>query len=218
MRLFYFIKIMSSAEITVRDAVEKDIAAILEIYNHVILNTTSVYSEHPHTYDMRLSWFNERKGSGFPVFVAEVGGQVAGFSTYGHFRVWPCYRYTVEHSVYVHIDYRGKGISKLLLQPLIDCAREMKLHAMIAGIDAENQVSCQFLRDIQQPFRLQQSYAFLSTQVSCLLCVKPLLHSHVLLRGQTNALVFVVLLLWIPLWFELMCPKKSEKNLAFTTL
>ena len=134
---------MVSENVNVRNATLDDLAGILDIYNHAIIHTTSVYSEHPHTYDMRLTWYNDRINSGFPVFVAEVGGQVAGFSTYGHFRVWPCYRYTVEHSVYVHIDYRGKGISKLLLQPLIDCAREMKLHAMIAGIDAENQVSCQ---------------------------------------------------------------------------
>jgi L-amino acid N-acyltransferase YncA len=144
--LLFIYLFMLSAEITIRDAVEQDIAAILEIYNHVILNTTSVYSEHPHTYDMRLSWFKERTGSGFPVFVAEQDGQIIGFSSFGHFRVWPCYRYTVENSVYVHIDHRGKGISKLLLQPLIDRAREMKLHAMIAGIDADNEVSYQLHR------------------------------------------------------------------------
>src|SRR5581483_7277075 len=104
---------MSSPGIIVRDAAESDIPAILDIYNHVILNTTSVYSEQPHTYEMRLTWFRDRTGSGFPVLVAEQDGKVIGFSSYGHFRVWPCYRYTVENSVYLHIDHRGKGLSKL---------------------------------------------------------------------------------------------------------
>ena len=135
---------------TIRDATEDDIPAILDIYNHVILNTTSVYSDEPHSYEMRLSWYNDRISSGFPVFVAESDGAVIGFSSFGHFRVWPCYRYTVENSVYVHIDHRGKGVSKLLLQPLINRAREMKLHAMIAGIDAGNEVS----------YRLHQSFGF----------------------------------------------------------
>ena len=134
----------------IRDATEEDIAGILEIYNDVIIHTTSVYSEHPHTYDMRLSWYKERTGSGFPVYVAEENGKIIGFSSFGHFRVWPCYRFTVENSVYVHADHRGKGISKILLQPLIDRAREMKLHAMIAGIDAANEVS----------YRLHQSFGF----------------------------------------------------------
>ena len=103
----------------IRNATVSDLPGILEIYNHAIIHTTSVYSEQPHTYEMRLAWYNERIGSGFPVFVADCNGQVVGFATYGHFRVWPCYRYTVEHSVYVHMDHRGKGMRKLLLQPLI---------------------------------------------------------------------------------------------------
>ncbi|MBS1524597.1 MAG: N-acetyltransferase [Bacteroidetes bacterium] len=134
----------------VRDATEDDVRQILDIYNHVILNTTSVYSEHPHTYEMRLAWFRDRKSSGFPVLVADDEGVVAGFSSFGHFRVWPCYRFTVENSVYVHAGHRGKGISKMLLQPLIDRAREMKLHAMVAGIDADNTVS----------YRLHQQFGF----------------------------------------------------------
>jgi L-amino acid N-acyltransferase len=137
---------MVDESLIIRDAALNDLPVILEIYNHAIIHTTSVYSEQPHTLDMRLNWYNDRIQNGFPVFVAEMNGKIAGFSTYGHFRVWPCYRYTVEHSVYVHIDNRGKGISKLLLKPLIDRAREMKLHAMIAGIDGENEVSYQLHR------------------------------------------------------------------------
>lgn len=141
---------MAATEIIIRDAREEDIAAILDIYNHVILNTTSVYSEEPHTYQMRLQWYHDRISNGFPVFVAEDAGVVIGFSSFGPFRVWPCYRYTVENSVYVHLDHRGRGVSKLLLQPLINRAREMELHAMIAGIDADNEVS----------YRLHQSFGF----------------------------------------------------------
>jgi L-amino acid N-acyltransferase YncA len=141
---------MTTETVHIRNATVDDLPGILEIYNHAILNTTSVYSEQPHTYEMRLSWYNERVNSGFPVLVAVSAGQVVGFGTFGHFRVWPCYRYTVEHSVYVHVDHRGKGISKLLLQPLIGRAGKMKIHVMIAGIDAENEVS----------YKLHESFGF----------------------------------------------------------
>jgi L-amino acid N-acyltransferase YncA len=141
---------MSPGIVNIRNASMDDLAGILDIYNHAIIHSTSVYSEHPHTYDMRLTWYNDRMGSGFPIFVAVIDDQIVGFSTFGHFRVWPCYRHTVEHSVYVRIDHRGKGISKLLLQPLIDRAREMNMHAMIAGIDAENGVS----------YKLHKSFGF----------------------------------------------------------
>jgi len=127
--------------ITLRDATAADLPGILEIYNDAILTTTSVYSEKPHTLEMRETWFNERKQSGFPVMVAVQDGKVVGFATYGHFRVWPCYRYTVEHSVYVHRDSRGQGISKLLLSEVIGYARKAGMHAMIAGVDSENDIS-----------------------------------------------------------------------------
>ena len=144
---------MTPPPVTLRDAVEADLPQLLEIYNDVILTTTAVYSEKPHTLEMRQAWSNERKESGFPVIVAEQEGTIAGFATYGHFRVWPCYRFTVEHSVYVQKDKRGQGISKVLLNEIIDHARKAGKHALIAGIDSENDIS----------LKLHQEYGF--TQV-----------------------------------------------------
>lgn len=141
---------MRSNDTIIRDASENDLIAILDIYNEVILNTTAVYSEQPHSLQMRRDWYLERVNNNFPVFVAEVDGRVGGFCSFGHFRLWPCYRYTVELSVYVDVSYRGMGISKLLLRSLIDRAREMNVHAMLAGISADNFIS----------YRLHQSFGF----------------------------------------------------------
>jgi len=55
--------------------------------------------------------------------------------------VWPCYRFTVEHSVYVNRGSRGQGISKVLLSEIINHARKAGMHALIAGIDSENDIS-----------------------------------------------------------------------------
>ena len=127
--------------IEIRSAREEDLPAILDIYNHVIINTTAVYSEKPHTLQMRKDWYDDRLRSNFPVYVGDFGGQIAGFSSFGHFRAWPCYRYTVEVSVYVEASFRGRGISKLLLSALVKRAEEMNIHALIAGISADNEVS-----------------------------------------------------------------------------
>lgn len=132
---------MFNNEVVLRDANEGDLESILSIYNDVIINTTAVYSEKPHTLQMRGDWFKDRINDNFPVFVANIGGRVVGFSSFGHFRAWPCYRYTVEVSVYVDAAYRGKGISKMLMQSLIDRAKEMNIHAVIAGINADNLIS-----------------------------------------------------------------------------
>ena len=90
---------------------------------------------------MREQWFRERQENNFPVFVSELDATITGFSSYGNFRIWPCYKYTVENSVYVHPEYRGRGIARNLLRSLIEDAISKGYHAMIAGIDSSNNIS-----------------------------------------------------------------------------
>ena len=124
--------------ITIRPANAGDLPAILDIYNEIILNTTAVYQYDIHTLEMRIAWYEAKIQAGYPVFVAGSGASIVGFSTIGPFRAWQAYKYTVENSVYVDANQRGKGIGRLLLAPLITTAKEMDLHAIIAGIDASN--------------------------------------------------------------------------------
>jgi phosphinothricin acetyltransferase len=127
--------------VTIRDANENDLSQLLNIYNDIILNSTAVYQYEVHTLQMRKEWFAAKQQQGFPVFVAEDNDRITGFSTIGSFRQWQAYKYSVENSVYVASDQRGKGIGKLLMQPLIDAAIQMDMHTIIAGIDATNEIS-----------------------------------------------------------------------------
>ena len=131
----------------IRNAEEKDLPAILAIYNDVIVNTTAVYDYEPHTPAMRLAWFNVKKEQGFPVFVAVENGKVLGLSSIGPFRAWAAYQFSVENSIYVAADARGKGIGKMLMPPIIDAARQLGMHTMLAGIDASNEASIQLHKD-----------------------------------------------------------------------
>ena len=134
--------------ITIRPAREADLPEILDIYNHVILNTTAVYSYQPHTLDMRKSWYESKIRDGHPVIVAEDGGRVVGLSTFAPFRIWPAYKYTVENSVYVAAGERGKGIARMLMTPLIGEARSRGYHAIIASIDSTNEASLRLHRSL----------------------------------------------------------------------
>lgn len=127
--------------LNVRKATEHDLPGMLAIYNDIILHTTAVWQYEPHTLEMRQEWFAVKKNLGHPVFVAEEQGEIVGFSTFGPFRQWQGYRFTVENSVYVAAEYRGKGISKLLMLPIIEAARELNIHAIVAGIEATNEAS-----------------------------------------------------------------------------
>ena len=127
----------------IRNAEEKDLPAILAIYNDVIANTTAVYDYEPHTLAMRLAWFNLKKEQGFPVFVAEEDGKILGLSSIGPFRAWAAYQFSVENSIYVATDARGKGVAKMLMAPIIEAARQLGMHTILAGIDASNEASIQ---------------------------------------------------------------------------
>lgn len=127
--------------IQIRTASENDLDDILEIYNDAVLNTTAVYDYEPHTLEMRRQWFRIKEAQGYPVFVAEENGRVVGFSSIGPWRAWAAYKYTVENSIYVAADQRGKGIGKLLLEPLVLAAAKLDMHTIVAGIDSTNKVS-----------------------------------------------------------------------------
>jgi phosphinothricin acetyltransferase len=90
---------------------------------------------------MRKKWFDEKSEEGYPVFVASVDSAIVGFSSFGPFRRWEAYKFSVENSLYVAGSSRGKGIGTLLLNELIQSASQMNKHTIIAGIDAENQAS-----------------------------------------------------------------------------
>jgi phosphinothricin acetyltransferase len=126
---------------TVRYATVNDLEQILDIYNEIILHTTAVYYYEPHTLEMRRAWFETRQREGFPIFVAEEDDVVLGMSSIGPFRVPTAYQYSVENTVHVAAHARGRGIGKLLMPPIIEAARQMNKHTIIAGIDATNQAS-----------------------------------------------------------------------------
>ncbi len=125
----------------IRHAEQKDLPYILSIYNDAIINTTAVYSYEPHTLAMREEWFAQKMADGYPVIVFEKDERAVGFATYGPFRPWPAYQYTVEHSIYIDPAYHRQGIAKELLQAIINLAKEQQYKTMVAGIDADNQGS-----------------------------------------------------------------------------
>ena len=80
-----------------------------------------------------------KRAGNFPVIgIEDAQGKLLAFGSYGTFRAFPAYKYTVEHSVYVHKDHRGHGLGAQIMQALVAAAREQDLHAMVGAIDASN--------------------------------------------------------------------------------
>lgn len=126
------------------DLDESYASQILDILNHAIVHTTALYDYQPRPLTSMTPWFAAKRTGNYPVvgIVAEDDPQLLrGFASYGPFRERPAYKYTIEHSVYVHPDHRRKGLARQLLAEIIHRAEQQEYHALIAGIDAENDVS-----------------------------------------------------------------------------
>jgi L-amino acid N-acyltransferase YncA len=128
----------------IRDAKDEDLPGLAAIYNEVIATSTAIYSSEPVTLAERRQWWQARTAQGYPVLVARDAAGVAGLATFGDFRAWPGYRFTVEHSVHVRADGRGRGLGTLLVQALFPRAAALGKHVMIAGVDAANAPSIRF--------------------------------------------------------------------------
>ena len=117
-------------------------AQILGIFNEAILNSTALYDYKPRTMENMKSWFDTKSKNNFPVIgITNEAGELLAFGSYGTFRAWPAYKYTVEHSLYVQKDHRGKGLGKIILSEILKNAQRQNYHCLIAGIDSTNQTS-----------------------------------------------------------------------------
>ncbi|WP_213879578.1 GNAT family N-acetyltransferase [Pseudomonas sp. dw_358] len=128
--------------VILRNAQPEDLPAIRDIYNDAVLNTTSIWNEKQVDLANRRAWFDARHLQGYPILVAvDADGTVVGYASFGDWRAFEGYRYTVEHSVYVRSDQRGQGIGPQLMTLLIERAREARKHVMVAAIESGNAAS-----------------------------------------------------------------------------
>jgi phosphinothricin acetyltransferase len=122
---------------------ERHAGAILDIFNDAILTSTALYDYKPRTAESMQAWFDVKRKGDFPVIGFEdEDGQLMGFASYGTFRAYPAFKYSVEHSVYVDKRYRGRGLGIGLLRALIERAREQDYHMLVGAIDSTNRASC----------------------------------------------------------------------------
>jgi L-amino acid N-acyltransferase YncA len=132
-------------EMEIADAIEIDVPAITAIYNDVIRTSTAIFNDVPVSVDDRTAWWKARIAQGYPVLVAKEGNNIVGFATFGDFRPWPGYRFTVEGSIHIDVSVRRQGVGASLLDALIARARAAEKHVMVAGVDSANVASLRFL-------------------------------------------------------------------------
>jgi len=125
----------------IRDAIETDLPAIVEIYNATVPTRMVTAELEPVSVESRVPWFCEHTPNTYPLWVAEVNDQVAGWLSFKEFVPRAAYRGTSEVSVYVDEKFRRRGIARQLLEEAIKRSPSLGLHTLVGLIFAHNEPS-----------------------------------------------------------------------------
>ncbi|RFU60439.1 GNAT family N-acetyltransferase [Peribacillus glennii] len=123
--------------IHIRDAVIDDLPAMLAIYNYAIRNLTATFDLEEQTLEQRKAWF-EKYGANYPLIVAEIDGEVAGYSCISPYNAKAAYAGTVELSVYLSEKHQGRGTGTALVIEILRKARELGYHTVLSLITVGN--------------------------------------------------------------------------------
>ncbi|WP_343116784.1 N-acetyltransferase family protein [Ostreiculturibacter nitratireducens] len=122
----------------IRPATPDDCPAIAAIWNPVIRDTLITFTTAEKTPEGLAATLAEKEAAGYAFLVAEEEGRILGFATYGQFRAGPGYARTLEHTVVLAPDCRGRGVGRALMAAVEDHARAGGARSVFAGVSAAN--------------------------------------------------------------------------------
>lgn len=135
----------------IRTAERKDLEELLEIYNYEVENGVATLDIRPRTLAEWAGWFDAHNVGNHLLIVAETGGKVTGYASLSAYRDKEAYKSTVELSVYIHGDYRRRGVATALMEQILIYARENdSIHTVVSVITRGNEAS----------IRLHEKYGF----------------------------------------------------------
>ena len=127
---------------TIRKAERKDIEELLEIYNYEVLNGLSTLDINPRTAEQWTQWFENHNIKNHPLIVSVENGAVTGYASLSSYRAKEAYESTVELSIYIHPEHRGKGVGTALMSKIITMAKEdPTVHTVVSVITSGNAAS-----------------------------------------------------------------------------
>lgn len=126
----------------IRKAVQRDLPALLDIYNYEVLHGVATLDLRPKTLEEWQDWFDAHNVDNHPLFVAEEAGAVTGYVSLSSYREKEAYRSTVELSIYIAPEHRGKGVATALMEFILDYARgDEETHMVVSVITSGNEAS-----------------------------------------------------------------------------
>ncbi|GGE38073.1 N-acetyltransferase [Pullulanibacillus camelliae] len=121
----------------IRKAVKEDLPELLTIYNEAIRTLTATFDLKEQSLEERQAWFDQH-GENYPLIIAEIDNQIAGYCSLSPYRPKAAYAYTAELSIYLSSKFRGRGIGKQLIKEILEKAKQLHFHTIIAIITGGN--------------------------------------------------------------------------------
>ncbi|OLP19057.1 N-acetyltransferase [Leptolyngbya sp. 'hensonii'] len=132
----------------IRDAIEADLPAIVEIYNATIPGCMVTGDMEPVSVESRIAWFYQHEPAQRPLWVVEVDGTVAGWLGFQSFYGRPAYQVTAEISLYVAEAYRRQGLGRLLLEQAIAKSPGLGLTTLLGFVFGHNKPSLKLFQSL----------------------------------------------------------------------
>jgi phosphinothricin acetyltransferase len=136
------------AELNYRDATQKDLERIVEIYNSTIPTRMVTADTEPVSVESWQHWFEEHDPKKRPLWIIEDGRhRIIGWVSYQNFYGRPAYDATAEISIYLHETARGRGIGKEVLDYCTGMAPSFGIKTLLGFIFAHNEPSLRLFRN-----------------------------------------------------------------------
>lgn len=145
--MYLKVEVIFMGNIKFRNAGLADLHKIVEIYNSTIASRMVTADVEEVEVEGKVSWFNEHNPETRPLWIVEDGqGQIVGWVSFSSFHERPAYNGTVEVSIYLDENFRGKGYGKMILQYCIDNAEKFGVKNLVALIFLHNEPSLKLFR------------------------------------------------------------------------
>ena len=130
------------SDVAIRPVEQNDLPALLDIYNHYVVNTPVTFDLEPRTLEQRREWLDQFEPTGrYRCFVAARGGRAIGWACSARFKEKEAYATSIETSIYLAPGEGGKGLGRRLYQTLFDALKGEDIHRAFGGITLPNEVS-----------------------------------------------------------------------------
>ena len=118
------------SELVIRPITRNDIASCLDIYNYEVVNGVATLDLEPRTLSEWQEWYEAHSDEHHPIVVGTIDGIVAGYASLSPYRPKEAYKSTVELSIYIHQDYRGRGVATQLMVHILEIAKMIRYCTM----------------------------------------------------------------------------------------